>query len=124
MTETNGHAATDAALDPLPTVVKVTEAEMQTIGMRIPSAEMLDRLERVGAPPMEELMATNQNKLRYLAFRVLLRDWPLRDATSLWMHAYFCEIEVTATDPTGPVNATGSPLSAATTAASPATSTG
>jgi hypothetical protein len=122
MTEANGAAAV-AQLEVLPTVLHTTLAEMQSIGLRVPSEEMYDLLERVGAPPLNELMAADRTKARYMAFRILVRNYPLRDPTSLWMHAHFCELEIAPPDPTEMASMTASPPSANISAAVPATST-
>ena len=59
---------------------------------------------------MSELAATAQ--FRLTAFRALLRDFPDRDMTSLWLHAYDVEVEVYDEDPTESATRTPSPRSA------------
>lgn len=120
MTETT---VTDPVADadiPLPEVVTCTLAELEAFGRRLPSAQISDQLERLGTS-FGELCATDTGKERYAAFRLLLRDWPGRDVTSLWLHSWYVEIEVTGLDPTGTASPTESPPSAPTITASPPT---
>jgi hypothetical protein len=105
---------TESPADPtvaLPLLVHVDQAFSQ----RIISQRAADALEKLtGGTPYSELMQTQMN--RVTAFRALLRDFPLRDETSLWAHAYDVEIELHTVDPTNSNGQTASPLSAGTTA--------
>jgi hypothetical protein len=58
-----------------------------------------------------------------VAFRALVRDHPDRDPTSLWLHAYDVEVDVSEADPTNGKPSTTWPPSATTGAAFPTTST-
>ncbi|HEY2303169.1 MAG TPA: hypothetical protein VGH66_14820 [Acidimicrobiales bacterium] len=111
MTETNGAAVA------LPTLVSVT----MDFNRRLPAQRFLDLLARVEPVPFPQL--SESQPFRLVAFRALMRDYPDRDPTSLWMHAYDCEVQIVDEDPTLPSSPTPEPLSAATTAAFPATST-
>jgi hypothetical protein len=113
MTDLNGDAATAA----LPTLVSVT----MDFNRRLPAQRLLDLLARIEPAPFPQL--SEAQPFRLVAFRALMRDYPLRDPTSLWMHAYDCEVQIVDEDPTLPPPPTPEPLSAATTAAFPATST-
>jgi hypothetical protein len=112
--------AVEAAQTPLPEVVTATMAELEAFARRLPSARISDQLDKLGTS-FTELCTTDAGKERYAAWRLLLRDWPDRDATSLWLHSWFVEIEVTELDPTERGSPTASPASAPTTTASPAT---
>ena len=103
---------------PLPALVKVTQAFVA----RLPSQRLLDQLRHCEpGVPFTELAETQP--FRIVAFRALVRDYPDRDVTSLWLHAYDVEVDVGDADPTNGKSATLSPPSAATTAAFPTTST-
>jgi hypothetical protein len=104
---------------PLPALVQVT----QSFVSRLPSQRVLDQLRHCEpATPFGELAETQP--FRIVAFRALMRDFPDRDITSLWLHAYDVEVDIVEADPTNGKSATPSPPSAATTAAFPTTSTG
>jgi hypothetical protein len=124
MTDNGQATMAEAALEPLPTLVHVPEEEISSLGRRIPSGEMFDRLEQVGAPSFDELMGTSRGKSRYLAFRVLSARYPLRDATSLWLHAHFVEVEADPPNPGGGEPLTSLPPSVGTGGAFRSTSTG
>jgi hypothetical protein len=111
MTETNGAAVA------LPALVSVT----MDFNRRLPSQRLIDLLARVEPVPFPQLSETQP--FRLVAFRALIRDYPDRDPTSLWMHAYDCEVQIVDEDPTLLPSPTPEPLSAATTDAFPATST-
>jgi hypothetical protein len=109
---------TDASV-PLPTLVHVDQA----FNTRLPTQRVMDAIAAaVPGVPLSELVANQTFQLT--AFRALLRDFPDRDVTSLWMHAYDVEVQVSDTDPTNGNGATPSPPSAGTGVASPATSMG
>jgi hypothetical protein len=114
--------AAEVALEPLPDTVTCTMAELEAFARRLPSARISDQLDRLGTS-FGELVATDAGKERYAAFRLLMRDWPERDITSLWLHSWFVEIEVTQMDPTPAAPPTASPPSAPSITASPETST-
>jgi hypothetical protein len=83
-------------LEALPTLVHVSQA----FSARLPSQRVLDLISKLehGAAFIE--LAETQ-PFRIVAFRALLRDYPGRDPSSLWMHAYDTEVEVAdAVDPT------------------------
>jgi hypothetical protein len=96
---------------PLPTVVQVTQA----FAARAPTQRVIDTLTRAEGCGFSELM--NTQPFRVTAFRALLREFPTRDATSLWAHAYDVETEMVDVDPTQNGGQTPPPPSAATTAA-------
>jgi hypothetical protein len=104
--------------DPLPTTLTVTSSFNQ----RLPSQRFLDLLARIEPAPFPDI--AQSQPFRLIAFRALLRDYPDRDATSLWLHAYDCEVDVV-DDVDGPLGngRTPSPPSAATGAAFPTIST-
>jgi hypothetical protein len=79
---------------PLPLEVNCTIAFVR----RIPTQRLLDTLARIDPTPFGELQ--DQKPSQVLAFRWLVREFPARDATSLWMHAYDVEIALEDTDPT------------------------
>lgn len=81
-------------VDALPTLLTCSAS----FSARLPSQRVLDMLQRIEGVGFGEL-ATNQ-PFRIVAFRLLLRDYPDRDATSLWMHAYDVEVEVVDANPT------------------------
>ena len=96
-------------LGPLPTLVTVSGEFVR----RMPSQRTLDELARVDSAPFGELL-TNQPS-RVMAFRVLMRDHPHRDPSSLWLHAYDVEVEVSdLVDPTAAPSPTASPQSVPT----------
>jgi hypothetical protein len=119
MTEITG---AEAAQEALPEVVTCTMAELESYARRLPSPRISDQLEKLGTS-FGEVCSNESGKERYAAWRLLMRDWPERDVTSLWLHSWFCEIEVTEVDPTPAAPPTASPPSAPSTTASPATST-
>jgi hypothetical protein len=85
----------DAAMEPLPELVSVTQAFVA----RLPAQRVLDVLKRLEpGVKISELM--EEQPPRMIAFRVLLKDYPLRDAASLWMHAYDVEVALVEGDPT------------------------
>lgn len=103
----------------LPTQLKVSQA----FNSRLPSQRFLDLLGRIEpTTPFPEI--AQHQPFRLIAFRALLRDFPDRDATSLWLHAYDCEVDVVEEESPLGNGRTPQPLSAATGAAYPATSTG
>jgi len=95
--------------DVLPTELEATMAFVK----RMPSQRVIDTISKLeGGVPIVELL--EQQPSRVLAFRVLLRDYPLRDPTSLWMHAYDCEVDLLDVDPTSLLGQTTSLPSALT----------
>ena len=102
----NGHTA---PLDPLPDRVEVSGAFTR----RLPSQRLLDMLAHIETAPFGDLAGTQP--FRIIAFRALVRDYPGRDPTSLWLHAYDVEVDVIEADPTVEASPTPPPLSAATT---------
>ena len=102
----NGHTAAEI---PLPDLVEVSGAFTR----RLPSQRLLDMLAHIETTPFGDLAGTQP--FRIIAFRALVRDYPGRDTTSLWLHAYDVEVDVTEADPTVEASPTPSPLSATTT---------
>ena len=88
------------SLEPLPHEVTVTKAFSE----RLPSQRIIDIATKADGFTFSEL--ANQQPFRLIAFRALVRDWPVRDATSLWMHAYDCEVIIEEVDPTPPPSTT------------------
>lgn len=84
----------DEGLEPLPMNVQVTDA----FNKRLPSQRIIDQLAKMEGLDFGDLARTQP--FRLIAFRALLRDYPLRDQTSLWMHAYDVEVDVIELDPT------------------------
>ena len=94
-------------LGPLPELVTATPAFMA----RLPSQRIIDLLARLEpGTKFGELIESQPPRL--IAFRVLLRDYPQRDPTSLWMHAYDVEVAVADVDPTNGKSLTPMPPSA------------
>jgi hypothetical protein len=98
-----------AADKPLPTSVVITQA----FAARIPSQRVLDEVARIEQVPFNQVI--ENMPMRLLAFRALLRDFPGRDATSLWLHSYDVEVEITEADPTSLLGLTTLPPSVGTT---------
>jgi hypothetical protein len=82
------------ATEPLPATISIP-AEFAA---RIPTQRVLDSLAAITPEPLTELMANQATRI--IAFRALLREFPERDPTSLWMHAYDVELEIFTPDPT------------------------
>jgi hypothetical protein len=91
------------ALEALPTLISVSMA----FSSRLPSQRVLDLLSRIEGVDFATL-AQNQ-PFRIVAFRALVRDYPERDPTSLWLHAYDVEVEVADENPTNGKQPTPSP---------------
>lgn len=86
--------AHDHPIDPdLPLLVQCDAA----FAARLPSQRVLDAISRVEVANFGELAQTQP--FRITAFRVLLRDYPDRDPTALWHHAYDVEVEVADSNP-------------------------
>jgi hypothetical protein len=85
-------------LEPLPFEVTVTKAFSE----RLPSQRVIDVATKADGFTFSEL--ANNQPFRLIAFRALVRDFPLRDQTSLWMHAYDVEVVIEEVDPTLPVS--------------------
>jgi len=102
---------------PLPTTIAVT----QSFVSRLPSQRLLDELRHCEPTVNFQELAETQ-PFRIVAFRALKRDYPARDVTSLWLHAYDVEVDITEVDPTNGKPSTAWPPFAATGAASPTTS--
>jgi hypothetical protein len=98
-----------AAQEPLPTLIRVT----QDFSARLPSPRILDILARCENGADFGTLAQTQ-PFRIVAFRALMRDYPKRDPTSLWMHAYDVECEVVDANPTNGKSPTPEPISAGT----------
>jgi hypothetical protein len=98
------------ALELLPTLVTVTQA----FSSRLPSQRTLDLVTKIEGVDFEAL--ARNAPFRIVAFRALLRDYPERDPTSLWMHAYDVEVEVADENPMNGTSPTPGPVSAGTTA--------
>jgi hypothetical protein len=100
----------DEATEALPTLVHVSQA----FSSRLPSQRTLDLLSRIEGADFGTL--AQEAPFRIVAFRALLRDYPERDATSLWLHAYDVEVDVDEINPTNgksPTPAPGSVVSGA-----------
>jgi hypothetical protein len=107
LAELNGAGAD---LGPLPTVMTVSGA----FSRRAPSERVSDLLVKYepGYSDLGELIKAHP--FRVIAFRALLKEFPLRDPGSLWMHAYDVELEIEEADPTAGGSPTIGPLSAST----------
>jgi hypothetical protein len=81
--------------DALPTTVTVT----QSFIARLPSQRIIDLLKKL-EPGLSFGQLIEDQPPRMIAFRALLRDYPQRDTTSLWMHAYDVEVAIQEVDPT------------------------
>ena len=97
------------ANEPLPTLIRVS----QDFSARLPSQRVIDVLTRCEAGTDFGTLAQTQ-PFRIVAFRALLRDYPNRDPTSLWMHAYDVECEVGDVNPTNGSSPSPGPISATT----------
>ena len=79
----------------LPLEVSCTQAFIA----RLPSQRIIDTLARLEPDqPFGELISNQPPRL--IAFRALIKAYPNRDVTSLWMHAYDVEVVIADTDPT------------------------
>jgi hypothetical protein len=96
-------------LGPLPARVTVTRAMLQRV---VPPQRLQDEVTKLEGRPYREVYEAQP--FRCEAFRVLLHDWPLRDPTSLWLHAYDVEVELAEEDPTNGNSPTPGLRSAAT----------
>jgi hypothetical protein len=94
-TEKFMHALTDPDDGPLPGLVQCTQAFMA----RLPSQRVIDTLKKL-EPGTSFATLIEDQPPRLIAFRVLLRDHPQRDAASLWLHAYDVEVGILDVDPT------------------------
>jgi hypothetical protein len=92
------------ANEPLPGFVSVTQA----FTSRMPTQRVQDTITRIEGGTFGDLIQAQP--FRVVAFRALLRDFPGRDETSLWMHSYDVEVEINEPDPTNG-NAPTPPLS-------------
>lgn len=95
-------------LEALPVLLTVTDA----FNSRLPSQRLIDLVTKAEGVEFGDLAKTQP--FRLIAFRALLRDYPLRDPTSLWLHAYDCEVEVVGLDPTNGISPERGHLSAVT----------
>jgi hypothetical protein len=79
----------------LPNEVTVT----QSFIARLPSQRVIDLLSKL-EPGLNfgELMESQPPRM--IAFRALMRGFPERDTTSLWLHAYDVEVVLVDVDPT------------------------
>jgi hypothetical protein len=98
---------TDDAIE-LPTVLSVSQA----FSSRLPSQRVLDLIDQCepSGAGFGELAQTQP--FRIVAFRALLRDYPSYDPAALWLHAYDCEVDVAAENPTNGNTPTPAPVSA------------
>lgn len=101
---------TDDQTGPLPEVVSVTNAFIA----RLPSQRVVDLLKKM-EPDAKFAELMEDQSPRVIAFRWLLREYPARDPTSLWMHAYDVEVTFEEIDPFNVNSSTVSPPSARTT---------
>jgi hypothetical protein len=101
--------ARNADLGPLPSTIR-TSLSFVT---RLPAQRVLDLLAKLDPTPFGELQASQPS--RVVAFRLLLRDHPHRDPSSLWLAAYDVEVELADADPTSELAPTPWPPSARTT---------
>jgi hypothetical protein len=97
-------------LGPLPETISVT----QSFIARLPAQRVVDQLRRI-EPDLKFGELIEEQSSRVIAFRWLLREYPDRDPTSLWMHAYDVETAVIEVDPTNGKSSTALPPSALTT---------
>jgi hypothetical protein len=104
--------------EPLPGLVTISKS----FSNRLPSQRQLDQLARL-EPGMDFGELARTQPFRLMAFRALMRDYPDRDPTSLWLHAYDVEVDVLDVDPTNGKSPTASPLSATTGDFTPTSST-
>ena len=98
-------------IDALPLMVSCT----QSFIARLPSQRVIDLLSKL-EPDQRFAELIESQPPRIIAFRALMRDYPNRDMTSLWMHAYDVEVAVVEPDPTNGSVPTLSPPSAPITA--------
>jgi hypothetical protein len=96
----------------------VTKSMLQRV---IPPQRLQDEIAKLEGRPYKDVYEVQP--FRCEAFRVLLRDHPDRDVTSLWFHAYDVEVELLDDSPTNGSSPTPALLSAGTGAAFPETST-
>ena len=75
--------------EPLPTLVSVP----QSFIARLPSQRVIDLLAKL-EPGIKFAELMEDQPPRMIAFRWLLREYPIRDPSSLWMHAYECEVGI------------------------------
>jgi hypothetical protein len=101
----------------LPDVVVVTQAFSQ----RLPSQRLIDRIKHYEGDATPFLEISQEQPFRVVAFRALLRDFPDRDPTSLWLHAYDVEVGFVDEDPTNGRSPIPVPLSAGTGDSGPTT---
>jgi hypothetical protein len=87
----------------------------QSFIARLPSQRVIDMLQKM-EPGLNFGELLESQPPRIIAFRALLRQFPDRDTTSLWMHAYDVEVVLTEVDPTNGNGLTPSQPSAPTSA--------
>jgi hypothetical protein len=104
---------TDPAEVPLPTLVSVTQA----FASRMPTQRVQDTVTRAEGGSFGDIIQAQP--FRVVAFRALLKDFPGRDPTSVWMHAYDVEVEVVEPNPTNGDSPTPAPLSGVTGVSTP-----
>ena len=120
---TNG-TAPPLELEALPLLVECSTMELEALASRLPSPRITDLLLKLpGGGTWSEVMASDTGKSWYFNWRLLMRDYPERDETSLWLHAYDVEIHIRTVDPTESRSPTESQPFAPTTTVSPTTST-
>jgi hypothetical protein len=91
---------------PLPLTVPATDS----FAKRIPTQRVIDAVEKAEGVRFSETI--QHQPLRVVAFRALLRDYPDRDVTSLWLHSYDVEVEIIESNPTNGTSPTLAPPSA------------
>jgi hypothetical protein len=97
-------AAQHVEQESLPTLVHVSAS----FSARLPTQRVLDLITKIeGGVNFGEL--AQSQPFRIVAFRALVRDFPRRDPTSLWMHAYDVEVEVEIENPTNGTSPTREP---------------
>jgi hypothetical protein len=89
----------------LPLSVAVTDS----FAKRIPTQRVIDGIEHAEGAAFGELL--QRQPMRVVAFRALMRDYPGRDQTSLWLHSYDVEVEIVEANPTNGTSPTHAPPS-------------
>jgi hypothetical protein len=79
---------------PLPLSVPATDS----FAKRMPTQRVIDAVEAAEGVRFGETI--QRQPMRVVAFRALLRDYPDRDVTSLWLHSYDVEVEIVEPNPT------------------------
>ena len=98
---------------PLPTLVSVTQA----FASRMPTQRVQDTITRAEGGSFGDIIQAQP--FRVVAFRALLKQFPDRDAASMWLFSYDVEVEVVDVDPTNGSSPTPEPLSGVTGVSTP-----